>query len=312
MKEFLPGKSLTFETYQQLCWVKVHEPSRVFQEAWKRKKPPLPGTRGKLLIVAADHNARMITSYEDSEITLGNRYQYLARLCRLLEGTAVDGIEGTPDILEDLILVDYLQRQKGRESFLNNKILIGTVNRGGLLGTTWEMDDRPLSFSEEGIEKLRLDGIKFMLRINPEDSNSGKTLSYCAEAVNLALKRKIPIFIESLYVTRGKNGIKIETKTPELVKAIGVALGLGTSSSHKWLEVPFSEDFQQVLLAASGPVLVVQEEKEKSSERIVREYCKGISGGENVMGTLLGRNILFAREDPLELAREIARLWKVG
>jgi hypothetical protein len=42
------------------------------------------------------------------------------------------GVLGTPDIVEDLLLLGAL----------DDKVVIGSMNRGGLAGTSFEIDDR--------------------------------------------------------------------------------------------------------------------------------------------------------------------------
>jgi len=309
---FVPENTLPIEIFNQLSKIKIEHPQLVFEIAKLRKKPEPLGSNGNVLIVAADHNGRMITAYRDDKIGLGNRYLYLARLCRILTKEAVDGIEGTPDIIEDLLLLNHLFKKNGNEEFLNNVNLIGTVNRGGLLKTAWELDDRPLSFTIKGINRLMLDGIKVMFRIKDDDLQSGKTLKYCAEVINEASYNNIPVFIEGLYLKNKKKSYEIDYDTEALVKAVGVSLALGTSAVRKWLEVPFTSDLSRVGLASSGPMIMIQDEKESDPKKIVKEYCQGFSEVPNVYGTLLGRNILFAEQDPLLLAEVIASIWKDG
>ena len=47
----------------------------------------------------------------------------------------------TMDILEDLLTLDGFLHEAGAPSLLDAKLLIGSLNRGGLAGTQWEMDD---------------------------------------------------------------------------------------------------------------------------------------------------------------------------
>lgn len=74
----------------------------------------------------------MINEYKGNPIGLSNRREYLSRLVRMLQSDRIDGIEATPDIIEDLFILNKLQRERGEKSFLDGKMLVGTVNRGGL------------------------------------------------------------------------------------------------------------------------------------------------------------------------------------
>ena len=110
----------------------------------------------------------MINEYKGNPIGLSNRREYLSRLVRMLQSDQIDGIEATPDIIEDLFILNKLQRERGEKSFLDGKMLVGTVNRGGLKNTVWEMDDMPSCYTVDRLVKLRMDGVKFT---NPSESD---------------------------------------------------------------------------------------------------------------------------------------------
>ena len=54
----------------------------------------------------------------------------------------MDGVLGTADVLEDLLLLGAL----------DGKIVIGSMNRGGLAGTVFEIDDRFTGYDAAAIE----------------------------------------------------------------------------------------------------------------------------------------------------------------
>ena len=57
------------------------------------------------------------------------------------------------------------------------------MNRGGLPGAVFEMDDRFTSYTAESIVHFKLDGGKMLLRINLEDAGTANALESCANAV---------------------------------------------------------------------------------------------------------------------------------
>ena len=63
---------------------------------------------------------------------MADRADLLDRLVLALSRPGVDGVLGTADILEDLLLLGALE----------GKVVIGSMNRGGLAGTVFELDDR--------------------------------------------------------------------------------------------------------------------------------------------------------------------------
>ena len=52
----------------------------------------------------------------------------------------MNGVLGTPDVLEDLLLLGAL----------DDKVVIGSMNRGGLAGTAFEIDDRFTAYDARG------------------------------------------------------------------------------------------------------------------------------------------------------------------
>jgi hypothetical protein len=61
---------------------------------------------------------------------MGNRYDFLGRILRVVTSPEIDGVMGTTDIIEDLLIVDQLFIERGGRSFLDNKILLGVHEPG--------------------------------------------------------------------------------------------------------------------------------------------------------------------------------------
>ena len=74
-------------------------------------------------------------------MAMADRRSLLARLVEALHHPDVDGVLGTPDVIEELLLLGALE----------DKVVIGSMNRGGLDGATWTMDDRFTGFDAESI-----------------------------------------------------------------------------------------------------------------------------------------------------------------
>lgn len=297
----------TDEEYQEINEIKTFYPEIIEIEADRRAKKT---NKNKMLVfAAADHNARMIQAYKGNPFGLSDRREYLSRLVRILCSDEVDGVEGTPDIIEDLIALNYLWRCHNKKTFLDNKIIVGTINRGGLSGVSWEMDDMCTCFTVERLAELKLDGIKFMLRINPDCENNKNTLRYCAEIVNKAATYKMPVFIEGLFIRTKQNTYEMQTDLESLIKTVGVVSALGCSSLQKWIELPLNKEYAKAVGASTCSFLVVPDEVGENKEEIISEYTAQIGVSHNVRGILLGRNVMYSQEDPLELAEKIAQKW---
>ena len=296
--------------FQELNRIKAFQPEIIEQEAYCRRKPGYP--HECLVFAAADHNARMINEYKGNPIGLSNRREYLTRLVRMLQSDRIDGIEATPDIIEDLIILNKLCRESGKKAFLDGKMLVGTVNRGGLKNTVWEMDDMPSCYTVERLKKLNMDGVKFMIRLNPMDERCRNTVRYCADAVNEAERAGLPIFIEALYVETTEKGFAMKTDSESLCKVVGVVGALGCRGVGKWIEVPLNEEYQVPTSATTCPVLVVPDEVKSEPIDVVKEYTKEIGLNDNIRGILLGRNVMYNDADPMPIADAIADVWHSG
>jgi len=138
-----------------LTEIRAREPHRIADGWAARTRRPLLGTDGRLLLVAADHPARGALGVRSDGMAMASRPALLERLATALSRPGVDGVLGTPDILDDLLLMGVLE----------GKLVIGSMNRGGLQGATFELDDRFTAYRADEIAARRLDGGKMLTRI---------------------------------------------------------------------------------------------------------------------------------------------------
>lgn len=295
MENFLDKK-----LFKKITEVRVDDPGIILETAKKRKRRKKLTLDGKLTILAADHPARHVIQAGDDPIRMGNRYEFLSRIYRVLQIPEWDGVMSTTDVLEELLILNYILKREKGESFLDNKVMIGCMNRGGLKGTIFEMDDRFTSFTAESIKNLNLDGAKLMLRLYPGSEASGKTIYYCVQAIRELNEHNIPVFLEPLVVDENYKNIK---RAEDLVKIVGVAAALGDSSRNIWLKIPYCEGFEKVAQATTCPILMLGGSVKESPRPLLQEFYQGMKSGKNVRGVLVGRNILFAPGiDPMKIA----------
>lgn len=273
-------------------------------EAESRQRRPSLTLDGKLTILAADHPGRMVTNVGDDPILMGNRYEYLGRVLRVITDPTFDGLMGTPDIIEDVMLVNYLYKQRGGKSFLDNKVLLGSMNRGGLAGTVWEMDDRYTSYTTDGIAALRLDGGKVMFRLDVNDPGSGATIDSTAQVINEMADMGLPIFVEALMMEKAADGkLRNKKEATASIKAVSVAASLGTTTAYTWLKIAYCDNYQAVARSTTLPILMLGGEAKTDPTPMITEFVNGMAVGGSVRGALVGRNILFpGKDDPLAVA----------
>jgi DhnA family fructose-bisphosphate aldolase class Ia len=288
--------------FQEVTDMRVQQPSRIQELALSRKRRRALTEDGKLNIVAADHPARRVTEANGDPHAMADRKSYLERIAACLAADAVDGVMATMDILEELLILSYLSTRGGAVSFADNKLFIVSLNRGGLNKTSWELDDPLTSMPPSACKHWNMDGAKLLLRIDDDDPDSLKTIVYCRDAINELLDYDLPMFLEPLPVVRKDGGLKVEKSWQALAAIAGVASALGTSSSRTWLKLPYCDNFELVAQSTTLPILVLGGETQ-STNTFLSEIDKALQSGENVRGTMVGRNVLFGKEPPVSIAR---------
>lgn len=264
---------------------------------------------GRLALIAADHPARGVTQALGARLRMADRHDYLSRILRALEAPLVDGVMGTSDVLEDLLVADLLRYREGRTPLLHDRLLIGSMNRGGLLGTVFELDDRPTGYTPDGLQRSGLDGGKVMVRIDRTSRDSGVTLGYAAEVVEACGRLELLVFVEPLPVETVEGDLRVR-RTPEaLAWAAGIASGLGSTSARTWLKLPWCSEFAAVARATTLPIVLLGGPAQGDPDRTVFELQEAVGCAPNVRGALCGRNVLYPGDkDPLDIAQRIAEV----
>ncbi len=299
--EFDLEKFFTKNMFDAITDIRVDSPDVIVKEARARRKRKKITKDGKLTILAADHPGRMVNKNGNDPIAMADRLQYLGRVLRVVTHQDFDGIMATTDIIEDLLIVNYLVKKNGGRSFLDEKVMLGSMNRGGLAGTKFEMDDTFTCFSSESLRLLNMDGAKTMFRLDVTNPDSAKTMLSCANMISELNKYEMPSFMEPLFVSC--EGYKVQKTLTEMVKIIGVASAMGDSSRNLWLKIPYGENFERIARATTLPLLMLGGESAGDPTGTIADFEAGMKAGKNVRGALVGRNILFpGKEDPLAAA----------
>lgn len=275
------------EKYQQLIETRVFRPTELTAALKNRQRRSIPGADGKLLIIAADHTARGKISLGDKPLAMADRYTLLDRLVRLMSMPEVDGVLASADVLEELAWLGALE----------NKLAIGTMNRGGIIGANWELDDRLSAYDADHIASLGLDGGKTLLRIDYEDPGVPRTIETVARLTTELADRSLMAMIEPLPYTKDASGKAIlHPSTDELVKVVAIASGIGSVSAHTWLKIPATDRMAEVAGATSLPILMLGGEPKQDSGEIFSLWERSLKE-PNVRGIIAGRTLLYPLDD---------------
>ncbi len=308
VNEFLPRG-----LFDRITEVRVDSPEVIREEAARRRRRDRLTRDGKLTILAFDHPARGVLGAGSDPLILGNRHEYLGRVLRVAAHPDFDGVMGPPDILEDLFILNHLVRQGGGPSFLDDKVMVGCMQRGGVAGVAGEMDDRFTAYTAESIAAQNLDGGKMMFRFLPEDERTLKTIDYCARAVSELYRRGLFAFVEPLPQAVADGKYAVNASVPLLMKLVSVGAALGESSERTWLKIPYVEGYEQVALATTLPILMLGGDVLGDPTPLLRDCAAGMRARPNVRGMMVGRNVLYpGGDDPLAFALAVHRIVHQG
>ena len=266
-----------------LLATRVRRPGRIAELAAARRRPDgLVGQTGRLMLVAADHPARGALRAGADPLAMADRWELLQRLATALSRPGVDGVLGTADILDDLLLMGAL----------DGKVVIGSMNRGGLAGTVFEIDDRFTGYDAAALDRLGMQGGKMLLRIDPDDAATAPTLQACAEAVGALAERGLMAMVEPFISHRQDGRVRNDLDLEAVVRSATVAAGLSWTSAHTWLKLPVGEPMEQVLAATTLPVLLLGGEVAADQDAQFAQWQRVLASPQ-VRGMVVGRSLLY-------------------
>ena len=271
--------SLDFDALRE---TRATNPGRLAEVYANRQRRELLAADGRLMIVAADHPARGALAVGGNATAMSDRYELLTNLAIALARPGVDGVLGTPDIIDDLALL----------GLLDNKVVVGSMNRGGLRGASFEMDDRYTAYDMPAIERDGLDFAKNLVRINLQDAGTADTLEASALAVSDAAELNIPIMLEPFMSEWVDGHIKNNLSTDQVILSVAIASGLGNSSAYSWLKLPVVPDMERVMASTTLPTLLLGGDP-TGDESALREQWAHALGLPGVRGLVVGRSLLY-------------------
>lgn len=242
-------RPITDQQWETLLETRALNPEAIRNAYAARHRPRrLVSERGTLFLVAADHAARGAIGTGGDPMAMVDRRGLLDRLITALAHPDVDGLLGSPDVVEELLLLGALE----------NKVVIGSMNRGGLAGASWEIDDRFTGYDAAGIAAARLEGGKMLLRLDDSDIGTVSTLQACADAVTDLARHRLMAMVEPLPYARNEAGdLVLLRDAHSLARAVTIASALGTTSAHTWLKLPACDDPEIVHGATTLPCVVL-------------------------------------------------------
>jgi hypothetical protein len=290
-----PSSSRTAVAVVDLTEIRAREPHRIIDSWQSRTRRRLLGADGRLLIVAADHPARGALGVRSDGMAMADRGALLERLAVALSRPGVDGVLGTPDILDDLLLMGVLE----------DKLVFGSMNRGGLQGASFELDDRFTAYTSDEIAARGLDGGKMLTRIALDDPGTVRTLEATGRVISELAAHQLMAMVEPFMSAREGSRVKNLLDPDSTIKSIHVAAGLGASSAYTWLKLPVVDELERVMAATTLPTLLLGGDPQGNPEHTYAAWGKALDLPP-VRGLVVGRALLFPPDGDVAAAVDVA------
>lgn len=270
-------------TIGQIVQVRAHEPQRVAAALGARVRGAMPtDPDAKLMIIAADHPARGALAAGADPMAMADRGDLLGRCVEALSRPGVHGFLGTADMIEDLALLGALE----------GKLVFGSMNRGGLAGARFEMDDRFTGYDARGVDTAGLDGGKMLLRLDYDDPDTVRTLEACAHGVDELAAAGLMAMVEPFISGRVDGRVRNDLTPDAVIRAIVITSGLGRTSAYTWLKLPCVPEMERVMAASTMPALILGGEVSDDADAALVGWAKALAIPA-VQGLVIGRSLLY-------------------
>jgi hypothetical protein len=279
----------------EISRIRTTEPGRIAKAWAERRRRPLVRDDGRMLLVAADHPARGALGVRGNITAMASRSELLDRLVTALDRPGVDGVLGTADILDDLLLLGAL----------DDKVAIGSMNRGGLQGAVFELDDRFTGWTASELAARGLDGGKMLTRICLGDPGTAATLEASARAVSELAAHEIMAMVEPFLSVVDDGRVRNLLDPDSTILSIAIASGLGASSAHTWLKLPVVDDLPRVMDATTLPTLLLGGDPQGDPHDTYAAWSDALTL-PSVTGLVVGRALLYPPDGDVAAAVDIA------
>ena len=283
---------IDFEALREL---RATDPAAIGRKLAERRRRDVIRGDGRLFIVAADHPARGAIAVGPDPTAMANRYELLERLALALSRPGVDGVLGTPDIIDDLAAL----------GLLDDKIVVGSMNRGGLRGASFEMDDRYTAYDVPAMVGQGIDFAKTLIRVDLDDPGTAPTLTATARAVDQAAEAGLPIMLEP-FMSGRVDGRVVNDLSPEaVILSTAIASGLGNSSAYTWMKLPVVPEMERVMEATTMPTLLLGGDNGGAQDETFAAWERALAL-PGVRGLTVGRTLLYPRDGDVAAAVDTA------
>lgn len=283
-------------TYAEVTELRSRHPEAIAQAlATRRRRPAFLPEDGRLMLVAADHPARGALSAQGRPTAMNDRVDMLDRLRAALARPGVDGLLATADIAEDLALLGALE----------DKVVVASMNRGGLAGSVFEMDDRMTGYDVRGVAEAGFEAAKMLNRFDLDDPGTVVSMEAAGRAVTELARAGLVAMLEP-FLSRRVEGRVVNDLSPDaVIKSVHIAQGLGATSAYTWLKLPVVAEMERVMAATTLPTLLLGGDPSGRPEETYAAWRDALAL-PSVRGLVVGRTLLYPPDDDVDAAVDTA------
>jgi DhnA family fructose-bisphosphate aldolase class Ia len=283
-------------SYAEVTELRSRDPRAVARAlAARRRRASFLPEDGRLMLVAADHPARGALAAQGRPAAMNSRTEMLDRLRTALARPGVDGLLATADIAEDLLLLGALE----------DKVVVASMNRGGLAGSAFELDDRMTGYDVAGVVEARFDAAKMLNRIDLDDHGTVAMLETAGRAITELARAGIVAMLEP-FLSRRVDGRVVNDLSPDaVIRSVHIAQGLGATSAYTWLKLPVVAEMERVMDATTLPTLLLGGDPADRPEETYAGWEKALALPA-VRGLVVGRTLLYPPDDDVAAAVDTA------
>ncbi|MGY1594051.1 class I fructose-bisphosphate aldolase [Geodermatophilus sp. SYSU D00708] len=283
-------------TYADVTELRSRDPEAVGRAlAARRRRPAFLPEDGRLMLLAADHPARGAFSAQGRPTAMYSRTEMLDRLRTALDRPGVDGLLATADVAEDLLLLGALE----------DKVVVASMNRGGLAGASFELDDRMTGYDVAGVIEARFDAAKMLNRIDLDDPSTVAMLETSGRAITELARAGVVAMLEPFISRRVEGRVTNDLSPDAVIRSVHIAQGLGATSAYTWLKLPVVAEMERVMDATTLPTLLLGGDPSRRPQETYAAWRDALALPA-VRGLVVGRTLLYPPDDDVAAAVDTA------
>ena len=183
--------------------------------------------------------------------------------------------------------------------------MFASMNRGGLQGAGFEMDDRNTGYDVRGTIDAGFEGAKMLLRIDLEDPATVATMEQCGQAITELNRAELIAMVEPFMSSRFGGKIVNDLSPDAVIKSVHIAQGLGASSAYTWMKLPVVHEMERVMDATTLPTLLLGGDPDSAPDETYAAWQAALAL-PSVRGLVVGRTMLYPADDDVAKAVDTA------